>query len=619
MTDKPPADEQPPPGDTLAVPGVAAEPGQAGPAPAAADPAPGTPAAADPAPGTPVAGDPAPAGPVAGDPVAGGQVAGETAPAGEPVTLAATAGPDGVTAVAEPDGATAAAERPVPDAADEPAGPTVVDDPAARTTADPVPARPWMREPRSGGQNTGAMEPAQLLGDRYRLDERIGSGGMGVVWRATDLMLARGVAVKLLRPEYTQDSDGRARFRAEARHAGSLSHPSIAQVYDYSEEDPAGQPYLVMELVNGPSLAWLLKEGPLDCALAMRIIGQAARGLQAAHANGLVHRDIKPGNLLVSPGWQVKITDFGIARLAGEATVTRTGAMICTPAYLAPERAAGAPATPSADLYSLGIVAYECLTGRVPFTGEPIAIALAHQERSLPPLPPNVPPPVAALVAALTAKRPEGRPGSAGEVATRALQLHAALSGPARGRNFAAPAATPAATAAGTATGTPPPAPYGSPPGGRPRGGAGPRNRARRVFRAPGTLPTRAAVGLAAVAVVGVAGLVVANLPKTPPHHPPGPVATGGSSSAAAPVTSAPDQPPTPRFISVPHTKKSHHARHIGKGGPTSTPTPTPTPPSTSPAPSQTPTPSPSDTPTPSPSPSSPTPSPTPSGNPTAG
>jgi eukaryotic-like serine/threonine-protein kinase len=573
MTDKPPADEQPPPGDTLFVPGAAADPDRAAPA-----------------------------------------------PAGEP---AAEAGSAGTTAVAASDGATAVAERPAGDTTDEPVGPTVVDNLAARTTADPVPPRPRAREPRSGGQSTGAMEPAQLLGDRYRLDERIGSGGMGVVWRATDLMLARGVAVKLLRPEYTQDSNGRARFRAEARHAGSLSHPAIAQVYDYSEEDPAGQPYLVMELVNGPSLAWLLKEGPLDCALAMRIIGQAARGLQAAHANGLVHRDIKPGNLLVSPGWQVKITDFGIARLAGEATVTRTGAMICTPAYLAPERAAGAPATPAADLYSLGIVAYECLTGRVPFTGEPIAIALAHQERNLPPLPPNVPPPVAALIAALTAKRPEGRPGSAGEVATRALQLHAALSGPASGRNFG-PAAGTAGTA-GTATGArrPLPAappPYGSPPDGPPRGGTGPRNRGgRRVLRAPGTLPTRAAVGLAAVAVVGVAGLVVANLPKTPPHHPPGPVATGGKSSAAAPVTSAPGQPSTPRVISVPHTKKSHHAKHIGKARPTATPTPTPAPPSTSPAPSLTPTPSPSDSPTPSPSPSTPTPSPTPSGNPTAG
>lgn len=579
----------PPAGDTLAVQAIAEEPGgQAAPDPAAESPAP---ASAD---------GPAPAG--------------APCPAGDPATLAAAPEPDGTAAAAqldddaaegEPDGATAVAEQGVPAEAAEPAGRTMVDDPAARTTADPVPARPGTREPRPGGYGLEAMEPSRRLGDRYRLDERIGAGGMGVVWRATDLMLARGVAVKLLRPEYTQDEDGRARFRAEARHAGSLSHPAIAQVYDYSEDDPAGQPYLVMELVNGPSLAWLLKEGPLDCALAMRIIGQAARGLQAAHATGLVHRDIKPGNLLVSPGWQVKITDFGIARLAGEAPVTRTGAMICTPAYLAPERAAGAPATPAADLYSLGIVAYECLTGRVPFTGEPIAIALAHQERRLPPLPPTVPPPVAALVAALTAKTPEARPGSAGEVATRALQLHAALSGPASGRNF------------GTATSTPPPLPpaprYGTPPGGRPGGTAPGKRGRRRLLRTPGTLPTRAAVGLAAVAFVGAAGVVVANLPKAQPQHPAGPVPTAGQSSAAGPATPAPSQAHSPQVISVPHGRRGHHAKHPGKGHTHPAKTPPPTPPSTSPVPSLSPSPSPSDgSPTPTPTPTTPTPTPSP-------
>ncbi|HEY1323668.1 MAG TPA: serine/threonine-protein kinase [Streptosporangiaceae bacterium] len=446
------------------------------------------------------------------------------------------------------------------------------------------------------------MEPSRLLGDRYRLDERIGAGGMGVVWRATDLMLARGVAVKLLRPEYTQDEDGRARFRAEARHAGSLSHPAIAQVYDYSEEDPGGQPYLVMELVNGPSLAWLLKEGPLDCALAMRIIGQAARGLQAAHATGLVHRDVKPGNLLVSPGWQVKITDFGIARLAGEATVTRTGAMICTPAYLAPERAAGAPATPAADLYSLGIVAYECLTGQVPFTGEPIVIALAHQERSLPPLPPSVPAPVAALVRALTAKTPEARPASAGEVATRALHLHAALSGSVAGRAPGTPADVP-----------PPLPPYGSPPGapsgGRPGAGrAGPRRGG--FLHAPATLPGRAAVGLAAVAVVGVAGLLVANLPQGAQPRPAGPAPAVSHSGTALPPTSVPVQSSAPQVISVPHGKKGHHGKHTPKGHGHKSPTPTPTPPVASPTPSLTPSPSPSGTPTPTPSPSETSPAP---------
>jgi len=181
----------------------------------------------------------------------------------------------------------------------------------------------------------------------------------------------------------------------------------IVQAYDYGDADPPHSPYLVMELVTGHSLARLLDGGPLGPARTMGLIAQAAMALQAAHAAGLVHRDIKPGYLLVGPGGQVKITDFGIAQLAGSAPVTRPGLLVGTAAYLAPERAAGAPATPAADLYALGIVAYQCLTGRVPFDGESVAVALAHQEQPLPPLPPWVPPGVAALVADLTAKDPE--------------------------------------------------------------------------------------------------------------------------------------------------------------------------------------------------------------------
>jgi eukaryotic-like serine/threonine-protein kinase len=182
-----------------------------------------------------------------------------------------------------------------------------------------------------------------------------------------------------------------------------------------------------MELVNGPSLARLLDEGPLDPARTMGLIAQAAMALQAAHAAGSVHRDIKPGNLLVSRRGQVQITDFGIAQLAGSARVTHPGMLVGTAAYLAPERAAGAPATPAADLYSLGIVAYQCLTGRLPFDGEAVAVALAHQEQALPPLPPWVPSGVAALVADLTAKDPRARPASAWEVAKRAEHWRAAL------------------------------------------------------------------------------------------------------------------------------------------------------------------------------------------------
>jgi serine/threonine protein kinase len=275
--------------------------------------------------------------------------------------------------------------------------------------------------------SAGLVSPGWLLEGRYRLDDRIAVGGMGEVWRATDLVLERPVAVKLLQPGYTEHKENLVRFRAEARHMSSLSHPGIAQIYDYREADPPYPPFLVMELVNGPSLARLLDQGPLGPARTMGLIAQAAMALQAAHAAGLVHRDIKPGNLLVSQDKQVKITDFGIASVAGSTSMTRPGMLIGTAAYLAPERIMGEPATPATDLYALGIVAYQCLTGRLPFEGKPLAVALAHQEKPLPPLPPWVPAEVAALVADLTAKDPRARPASAWEVATRAEQWRAAL------------------------------------------------------------------------------------------------------------------------------------------------------------------------------------------------
>src|SRR6266516_6280868 len=268
-----------------------------------------------------------------------------------------------------------------------------------------------------------AVVPGSVLKHRYRLDCRIGVGGMGEVWRGTDLALRRVVAVKLLRPEYAQDEECLARFRAEGRHAALLSHPNIAQVYDYAERAPPVPDFLVMELVDGQSLARLLAEGPIGPARTMGIVAQAARGLQAAHAAGLVHRDIKPGNLLVRPDDQVKITDFGIAQAAGAARLTRTGMLVGTAAYLAPERAAGGLATPASDLYSLGVVAYECLTGQAPFGGEPLAVALAHMQQAIPPLPPPVPAAVAALVADLTAKDPSARPPSAADAGDRAERL----------------------------------------------------------------------------------------------------------------------------------------------------------------------------------------------------
>ncbi len=256
-----------------------------------------------------------------------------------------------------------------------------------------------------------------VLGGRYVLDERIGNGGYGEVWRATDTVLSRPVAVKLLHPRYTERGEALARFRAEARHAGGLSQENIAQVFDYVEPAGGQPPYLVMELVDGPSLESVLAGGPLGDSRTMDIVAQTAAGLQAAHAAGMIHRDIKPANLLLAPGGTVKITDFGIAHTIGSAPVTASGELIGTPGYLAPERAEGEQATPASDMYSLGMVAYECLSGAPPFRGTALEVALAHRDRPLPPLPPPVRADVCAFVMRLTAKDPACRLDNAAEVA----------------------------------------------------------------------------------------------------------------------------------------------------------------------------------------------------------
>jgi eukaryotic-like serine/threonine-protein kinase len=266
----------------------------------------------------------------------------------------------------------------------------------------------------------------RMLAGRYRLDEPVGSGGSGQVWRAVDLVLERPVAVKLLWPEAAGDPVARARFRAEAHHASCLSHPCVAQVHDFGECGTGDTPFLVLELVDGSSLAGVLAAGPLDPADTIEVIAQVAAGLQAAHSAGLVHRDIKPANLLIGRDGQVKITDFGLASVTGGASLTTSGLVVGTGAYLAPERVAGECATAASDLYSLGVVGYQCLTGRLPFCGPPAEAALAHLRDPFPPLPDSVPAELRALVAALTAKKPADRPGSAGEVSRRARILRAA-------------------------------------------------------------------------------------------------------------------------------------------------------------------------------------------------
>jgi len=271
-----------------------------------------------------------------------------------------------------------------------------------------------------------------LLAGRYRLTDRIAAGGMGEVWRGQDELLNRAVAVKLLPTGRAGDETFLARFRAEARYAASLSHPGIARVYDYGESSEFGGAYLVMELVDGePLSAILARVGRLSPAATMDIVGQAARALDAAHQAGIVHRDIKPGNLIVAPNGTTKITDFGIAtavQAAQASHLTETGMVMGTAMYVSPEQATGAPVTDASDIYSLGVVAYECLAGRPPFTArEPLAIAFAHKHEPVPALPPDVPQPVSDLVYHMLGKTPEERPASVRVVADRADKLRDAL------------------------------------------------------------------------------------------------------------------------------------------------------------------------------------------------
>ncbi len=272
-----------------------------------------------------------------------------------------------------------------------------------------------------------------LLGDRYRLARRIAVGGMGEVWRAEDAVLHRTVAVKVLKSEFTSDPTFLERFRTEARTTASLSHPGIANVFDYGEvagpvagsAEPLA--YLVMEHVDGePLSAQLARDGRLPPARVLDVVRQAALALAEAHRVGMVHRDVKPGNLLVrrSDG-AVKITDFGIARAADAVPLTQNGMVVGTAQYFSPEQAEGRVVGPASDVYSLGVVAYECLAGRLPFVADsPVAVAMMQIRDTPPPLPPDVPAPVRALVLQALAKDPRRRFATGGELAeaVRAVQ-----------------------------------------------------------------------------------------------------------------------------------------------------------------------------------------------------
>ena len=263
------------------------------------------------------------------------------------------------------------------------------------------------------------MRPVEglTLGERYTLVRRIAMGGMGEVWVARDEKLAREIAVKVLREEYTGNEDFLRRLRTEARNSSALVHPNIAQMFDYGEERGAG--YLVMELVLGEPLADLLEREPvLQPARLLPILAQTARGLHAAHLAGVVHRDVKPGNILLEHSGTVKITDFGVSVAQNQVPMTATGMVMGTAQYLSPEQAVGQSATGASDIYALGVVAYEATAGRRPFTGRtPVDIAIAHVNAPVPLLPTSVHPGLAETITKMLEKDPAQRISSADQLA----------------------------------------------------------------------------------------------------------------------------------------------------------------------------------------------------------
>ncbi|MGB6889728.1 MAG: serine/threonine-protein kinase, partial [Mycobacterium sp.] len=349
------------------------------------------------------------------------------------------------------------------------------------------------------------------LSGRYRLQRLIATGGMGQVWEAVDSRLGRRVAVKVLKQEFSSDPEFLERFRAEARIVAMLNHPGIAAVHDYGETDMDGEgrtAYLVMELVNGEPLNSVLKRtGRLSLRHALDMLEQTGRALQVAHTAGLVHRDVKPGNILITPNGQVKLTDFGIAKAVDAVPVTQTGMVMGTAQYIAPEQALGEDATAASDVYSLGVVGYEAVSGKRPFVGDgALTVAMKHIKETPAPLPADLPPNVRELIEITLVKNPGMRYRNGGQFADAVSAVRSGRRAP---RPNSAPVikANPASIpGAKRAESRPAPAP-------RPRPTTGHRSPppARRAFSAGQRALLWAAGILGALAIISAILLVVAD------------------------------------------------------------------------------------------------------------
>ncbi|MEU5788511.1 protein kinase [Micromonospora purpureochromogenes] len=394
----------------------------------------------------------------------------------------------------------------------------------------------------------------RVLDGRYQSEELLGSGGMGEVWRGRDLRLDRPVAIKVLSVAGLEEPMAAERFDREARAAARLTHPHIVGVYDFGTE--GDDSYLVMELVEGRTVSALIHDGPLPVEQAVSIAAQACDGIAAAHAAGVVHRDVKPGNLIVTPSGTVKICDFGIARLsatAGQNTLTGPATKLGTSSYMAPEQALGRPVDPRTDLYSLGCTLYAMLAGAPPFSGDPLSVL--HQHVNDPPAPlrdrrRDVPVALDALMSELLAKDPAARPTNAREVRDRLAALMASpdalpAAGAPLGSRTVAQAGAPSPSAPGAA-GAGPSAPNPvAPVGGPDTGGRPVRRRRRAVLLAAGILSI-ALLALAAAALRAPGGDTSADSGTrvAQPSVAPAPASTAAQPTVVAvPVTVAPTTP----------------------------------------------------------------------------